>query len=176
MIRSPKGTVKLICRPVSVSPVGSSRRVLRGSRRSVLLTALSKTSTSESVPQSLLFPGLRLTVQPQLDRGKVLTEAKKATGKLLVELQVRKSTADGAGAREFYTELTKPPPEWEGEVRDLVLKKKLVCVSAMALLIFTENSSAASKDFYPTKHLCRERRGCPQRIPTHSCRSDREFH
>ena len=101
----------------------------------MLLTALSKTSTSESVPQSLLFPGLRLTVQPQLDRGKVLTEAKKATGKLLVELQVRKSTADGAGAREFYTELTKPPPEWEGEVRDLVLKKKLVCVSAMALLI-----------------------------------------
>jgi dipeptidyl-peptidase III len=47
-------------------------------------------------------------------------------GKLLVELQVRKSTADGAGALLFYTQLTKPLSGWEGEIRDLVLKKKLV--------------------------------------------------
>ena len=47
-------------------------------------------------------------------------------GKLLVELQVRKSTADGAGARDYYTKLTTPLPGWDGEIRDLVLKKKLV--------------------------------------------------
>ena len=62
----------------------------------------------------------------QVDRGKVLTHGRDAAGKLLVELQVRKSTADGAGARSFYTELTTPLPGWEGEIRDLVLKKKQV--------------------------------------------------
>jgi len=61
----------------------------------------------------------------RLDRNKVLTKGKEVTGRLLIELQVRKSTADGKGAKEFYTELTKPSPEWEGEIRDLVLKKKL---------------------------------------------------
>ena len=65
-----------------------------------------------------------------------MTEGKKVTGKLLVELQVRKSTADGEGAKKFYTELTKPPPEWEGEIRDLVLKKKLVRVLEVVSLIF----------------------------------------
>jgi dipeptidyl-peptidase III len=62
----------------------------------------------------------------QVDREKVLTQGKAATGKLLIELQVRKSTADGEGARKFYTELTSPFPGWDGEIRDLVLKKKLV--------------------------------------------------
>jgi dipeptidyl-peptidase-3 len=57
----------------------------------------------------------------------VLTKGREAAGKLLVELQVRKSTADAAGSREFYTNLTKPLAGWEGEIRDLVLKKKLVC-------------------------------------------------
>jgi len=61
----------------------------------------------------------------RLDRDKVLTKGKEVTGKLLLELQVRKSTADGEGAKEFYTQLTKPSPQWEGEIRDLVLKKKL---------------------------------------------------
>jgi len=60
-----------------------------------------------------------------VDRAKVLSHGKTVAGKLLVELQVRKSTADGAGAREFYTKLTTPFPGWEGEIRDLVLKKKL---------------------------------------------------
>jgi dipeptidyl-peptidase-3 len=55
-----------------------------------------------------------------------LSHGRTAVGKLLVELQVRKSTADADGAREFYTKLTNPKPEWVGEVRDLVLKKKLV--------------------------------------------------
>ena len=47
-------------------------------------------------------------------------------GKLLVELQVYKSTADAAGAKKFYTELTDPLPGWAGEIRDFVFKKKLV--------------------------------------------------
>ena len=62
----------------------------------------------------------------KVDREKVLSHGKAAAGKLLVELQVRKSTADGEGAREFYTQLTQPKESWKGEIRDLVLKKKLV--------------------------------------------------
>jgi dipeptidyl-peptidase-3 len=57
-----------------------------------------------------------------------LTKGREAAGKLLVELQVRKSTADGAGAREFYTKLTKPIDGWEGEIRNVVLAKKQVCI------------------------------------------------
>lgn len=53
----------------------------------------------------------------------MLQEGRAVMGKLLVELQVRKSTADGPGARQFYTELTTPLPGWDGEIRDLVLKK-----------------------------------------------------
>ena len=73
---------------------------------------------------------------PQLDRNKVLTEGKEVTGKLLIELQVRKSTADGKGAKEFYTNLTTPPPGWEGEIRDLVLKKKLVGAPLGTIIIY----------------------------------------
>ena len=62
----------------------------------------------------------------RVDRAKVLAEGRAAAGRLLVELQVRKSTADGVGAREFYTGLTTPLPGWDGEVRDLVLRKKQV--------------------------------------------------
>ncbi|KAL0946907.1 hypothetical protein HGRIS_013069 [Hohenbuehelia grisea] len=61
----------------------------------------------------------------RVDRKKVLENGREVVGKLLVELQVRKSTADGAGAREFYTKLTTPLPGWDGEIRDIVLKKKL---------------------------------------------------
>ncbi|OCH95554.1 aflatoxin-detoxifizyme [Obba rivulosa] len=61
----------------------------------------------------------------RVDRKKVLTQGRDVAGKLLVELQVRKSTADGPGARQFYTALTTPLPGWEGEIRDVVLKKKL---------------------------------------------------
>lgn len=53
-----------------------------------------------------------------------MAEGAKAVGKLLVDLQVRKSTADGAGARKFYTALTTPRPGWDKEIRDVVLKKK----------------------------------------------------
>ncbi|PPQ86247.1 hypothetical protein CVT25_005576 [Psilocybe cyanescens] len=61
----------------------------------------------------------------RVDRALVLSKGREAAGKLLIELQVRKSTADAAGAREFYTNLTKPLPGWEGEIRDVVLRKKL---------------------------------------------------
>jgi dipeptidyl-peptidase III len=64
----------------------------------------------------------------EVDRNLVLTKGREVTGKLLVELQVRKSTADGSGAREFYTELTRPMPGWEGQISKLVLKKKQVRV------------------------------------------------
>ncbi|KLO18539.1 aflatoxin-detoxifizyme [Schizopora paradoxa] len=60
----------------------------------------------------------------RVDREKVLTEGRDIVGKLLVDLQVRKSTADATGAREYYTTLTTPIEGWEGELRDLVLKKK----------------------------------------------------
>ncbi|KAJ3997264.1 aflatoxin-detoxifizyme [Lentinula boryana] len=64
-------------------------------------------------------------VYVRVNRDEVLAAGKDVAGKLLVSLQVYKSTADGAGARKFYTELTTPLPGWDGEIRDLVLKKKL---------------------------------------------------
>ncbi|KAJ3796999.1 aflatoxin-detoxifizyme [Lentinula aff. detonsa] len=64
-------------------------------------------------------------VYVRVNRDEVLAAGKDVVGKLLVSLQVYKSTADGAGARKFYTELTTPLPGWDGEIRDLVLKKKL---------------------------------------------------
>ncbi|KAG6832410.1 hypothetical protein H0H92_002678 [Tricholoma furcatifolium] len=64
-------------------------------------------------------------VYVRVDRDKVLKEGKDVVGKLLISLQVYKSTADGAGAREFYTKLTKPLPGWEDDIRNIVLRKKL---------------------------------------------------
>lgn len=58
----------------------------------------------------------------------MLLAGKDVVAKLLVELQVRKSTADGAGAREFYTQLTTPLPGWDEDIRNLVLEKKLVSI------------------------------------------------
>ncbi|KAH9934742.1 aflatoxin-detoxifizyme [Fomitopsis serialis] len=46
----------------------------------------------------------------RVDKEKVLTHGREVAGTLLVELQVRKSTADGPGARAYYTELTTPSP------------------------------------------------------------------
>jgi len=69
--------------------------------------------------------GKLVNLYVRVDRQKVLSEGKSAVGKLLVELQVLKSTADGVGAREFYGKLTKPIAGWEGEIRDIVLQKKL---------------------------------------------------
>ncbi|KAF5352974.1 hypothetical protein D9758_007928 [Tetrapyrgos nigripes] len=61
----------------------------------------------------------------RIDRDAVLNKGQSVVGKLLIDLQVRKSTADGAGAREFYNKLTTPIGGWEGEIRDTVLRKKM---------------------------------------------------
>ncbi|KAG9316989.1 peptidase family M49-domain-containing protein [Chiua virens] len=63
-------------------------------------------------------------VYAKLDRQNILQNGSKVMGELLRELQIRKSVADGPGARAYYTELTTPPKEWVGELRDLVLRKK----------------------------------------------------
>jgi dipeptidyl-peptidase III len=60
----------------------------------------------------------------RVDREKVLSKGREVAGKLLVELQVRKSTADGAGARKFYADLTRPTAGYETDLRDFVLKKR----------------------------------------------------
>ncbi|KAJ3727814.1 aflatoxin-detoxifizyme [Lentinula raphanica] len=60
----------------------------------------------------------------RVDREQVLARGKEVAGKLLLPLQIYKSTADAEGARKFYTELTTPLPDWAGEIRDLVLRKK----------------------------------------------------
>lgn len=103
-----------------------------------------------------------------MNKEKVLSQGREASGKLLVELQVRKSTADGAGARLFYTELTTPFPGWEGEIRDLVLRKKLVShgivirlgIHGLNMILYSAQESILS-----AKHIHRKRRGCLQRIP-----------
>jgi hypothetical protein len=88
----------------------------------------------------------------------MLSHGKAATGKLLVQLQVRKSTADGDGAREFFTNLTTPPPGWEGEIRNLVLKKKQVrgCL-ILYLQITIKRAWIAQNGFCPTKYFHRQR-------------------
>jgi len=60
----------------------------------------------------------------RVDRAKVLSQGQAVMGKLLIDLQVRKSIADGDGARAYYSELTEPLHGWSGELRDLVLGKK----------------------------------------------------
>jgi len=61
----------------------------------------------------------------RVDRQKVLSEGKRVMGQLLIELQVRKSTADGAGAKEYYSDLTTPIAGWDGDIRDIVIDRKL---------------------------------------------------
>ncbi|KAF8502555.1 aflatoxin-detoxifizyme [Hysterangium stoloniferum] len=68
--------------------------------------------------------GAIIDLHIRVDRAKALSHGQAVAGKLLIELQVRKSTADGVGAKEFYTNLTTPEPSWEGIIRDIVLKKR----------------------------------------------------
>lgn len=49
---------------------------------------------------------------------------KDSMGRLLVELQVRRSIGDAKGATEFIKKLTTPPEEWKGELRDYVLANR----------------------------------------------------
>ncbi|KAF8451160.1 peptidase family M49-domain-containing protein [Boletus edulis BED1] len=59
-----------------------------------------------------------------IDRKNVLQNGSEVMGKLLRELQIRKSVADGPGTRTYYTDLTTPPKSWLTDLRDLVLRKK----------------------------------------------------
>jgi Peptidase family M49 len=65
-------------------------------------------------------------IDPQINRDLVSNKGHEAVGHLLIDLQVRKATADAAGATEFYTKLTTPPDGWTGELRELVLSKRQV--------------------------------------------------
>jgi len=83
----------------------------------------------------------------RVDREKVLSQGKNVTGKLLVDLQVRKSTADGAGARKFYGELTKPLPGWDADIRDLVLRKKQARKIFVQPNTFIQNDTVVLKEY-----------------------------
>ncbi|GAA5867247.1 hypothetical protein JCM8547_003134 [Rhodosporidiobolus lusitaniae] len=61
----------------------------------------------------------------RVDREKVLKEGQEVMGKLLMHLQVLKSTGDAEGAVKFYKKLTAPRPEWVSDLRPIVLAKKL---------------------------------------------------
>ncbi|KAG1731884.1 peptidase family M49-domain-containing protein [Suillus lakei] len=83
----------------------------------------------------------------RLDRQKCLARGQDVAGKLLIDLQVRKSTADGAGARDFYTKLTTPLPGWDGEIRDIVLKKKQPRKMMMQPNTFVVNGQVELKEY-----------------------------
>ncbi|KAI9446467.1 aflatoxin-detoxifizyme [Lactarius indigo] len=83
----------------------------------------------------------------RVDREKVLSQGKEVVGKLLVDLQVRKSTADGAGARQFYTQLTTPLPGWDKDIRDIVLKKKVARKLFVQPNTFVQDGEVVLKDY-----------------------------
>ncbi|KAF8212242.1 aflatoxin-detoxifizyme [Mycena galopus ATCC 62051] len=84
----------------------------------------------------------------RVDRSRVLSEGKAVMGKLLVELQVRKSTADGTGARQYYTDLTNPMEVFSRpEVRNLVLAKKLARKIFVQPNLLIENGDVQLKEY-----------------------------
>jgi len=83
----------------------------------------------------------------RVDREKVLSRGKEVVGKLLVDLQVRKSTADGPGARNFYTQLTTPLPGWDKEIRDVVLRKKMPRKLFVQPNTFIQDGDVVLKDY-----------------------------
>lgn len=83
----------------------------------------------------------------KVDREKVLKEGRSIVAKLLLELQVRKSTADGRGARAFYTKLTMPLPGWDGEIRDVVLKLKQPRKMMLQSNTFVVNGGVVLKEY-----------------------------
>ncbi|EIN07382.1 aflatoxin-detoxifizyme [Punctularia strigosozonata HHB-11173 SS5] len=90
------------------------------------------------------------------DKERVLSHGKAAVGKLLVDLQVRKSTADGPGARKFYTELTTPFDGWDGEYRDLVIAKKQPRKIFVQPNTFVEDGEVVLKEYPLTPVGCIE--------------------
>ncbi|KAI9466201.1 aflatoxin-detoxifizyme [Lactarius psammicola] len=83
----------------------------------------------------------------RVDREKVLSKGKEVVGTLLVDLQVRKSTADGAGARQFYTQLTTPLPGWDKDIRDIVLKKKVARKLFVQPNTFVQDGEVVLKEY-----------------------------
>ncbi|KAH9180540.1 aflatoxin-detoxifizyme [Lactarius sanguifluus] len=83
----------------------------------------------------------------RVDREKVLSQGKEVVGTLLVDLQVRKSTADGAGARQFYTQLTTPLPGWDKDIRDIVLKKKVARKLFVQPNTFVQDGEVVLKEY-----------------------------
>jgi dipeptidyl-peptidase-3 len=57
----------------------------------------------------------------RVDREACLARSKEVMGKLLLEIQIRKSTGDRKSAEIFYDQLTRPSKEWVEELRPLVL-------------------------------------------------------
>ena len=57
----------------------------------------------------------------RIDRKACLERSKEVMGRLLLEIQTRKSTGDRRGAEQFFEKLTKPSDEWVKELRPLVL-------------------------------------------------------
>jgi hypothetical protein len=99
----------------------------------------------------------------RVDRAQVLREGRAAVGRLLVDLQVRKSTADGAGARAFYARLTRPIPDFDAELRELVLRKKQVRLRALAPgagRVLTADASRARSSCSRTRSSRTERSSC----------------
>jgi len=86
----------------------------------------------------------------RVDRSLVLSKGKSAVAKLLIDLQVRKSTADGKGSREFYSNLTKPIQGWEGEIRDIVLRKKLPRKIFVQPNTILDDDKVVLKEYPPT--------------------------
>jgi dipeptidyl-peptidase III len=75
-------------------------------------------------------------------------------GDLLINLQVRKSTADAEGAKAFYEDLTEPIEGWTKELRQLVLFKKQP--RKIFVQVWTHTSCCSIIDFVSTaQHLCR---------------------
>lgn len=173
MILSTKSTARLICKlginkaiedrwpfecfhfKGSVSLNTSFARVLHDWRRFVTPTARSRTFMFGSVKRWLAIRN-PFTNGPfpyrQVDKNLVLTKGREVAGKLLIELQVRKSTADGPGAREYYNNLTTPIAGWEGEIRDLVLAKKQVSGHSLTASLLTGHAfvSIATQSFRST--------------------------
>src|SRR5260221_82530 len=97
----------------------------------------------------------------RVDWERILSYWQQIVGKLLVDLQIRKSLADGEGARKYYEALTEPHPGWEGELRDLVLVKKQVSSiygPNLVYYVYHNNSASylvftAAQDLRSTEYL-----------------------
>ncbi|KAH9079400.1 aflatoxin-detoxifizyme [Lactarius deliciosus] len=123
------------------------------------MQARSVISTSLALPNHLIKGGIARLEEVRgadgnledlfirVDREEVLSQGKEVVGTLLVDLQVRKSTADGAGARQFYTQLTTPLPGWDKDIRDIVLKKKVARKLFVQPNTFVQDDEVVLKEY-----------------------------